>query len=173
MKPLPQDEPATAEAAGQTWEAMSVHGITELLCADRDAIAFYELVSKWSHTYDDLIDRDKPVSDEQVHKFVWMMLFDLPQNPFFARHHLTLRPLLMTGILNWVAANDMERSGDTEQLRIAHVIRYAVGDVLLAAMTITGGIEHARRHSARARLMLQDETWAHYRDEKKGHPCRR
>ena len=149
---------------------MSHEGLRDLLCQNDDAIAFYLHVARWTHTYDDLIDADKPVSHDDLHVFVWRMLFDIPLNPFFNQHQSTLRPLLMTGILNWVAANEMEKSGSREQLRIAHVIRYAVGDILLACMAITGGIEHARRNARRARLMLQDETWAHYSTEKQGTP---
>ena len=145
---------------------MNLPGLQELLCHNADAVALYLHVARWSHTYDDLVDKDKPVSQEALHVFVWRMMFDIPLNPFFLTHQSVFRPLLMTGILNWIAANQMEASGEEEQLRIAHVIRYSVGDVLFAAMVLTGGIAHARLNAARARLMIQDETWLHYAAEK-------
>ena len=154
-----------ASSTHPAWEPLNAELLRELLCGDEDAVAFYRHVANLSHTYDDLIDGDKAVSPPQVHAWVWTALFELPLNPFFVRFEGTLRPLLMTGILNWIAANEMERSGSREELRVAHVTRYAVGDVLLAAMTLTGGIDHARRHARRARLSLQDETWAHYSTE--------
>lgn len=150
------------------WEALSTETLSELLCGDSDAIEFYLHVARWTHTYDDLVDADKPITEEQLHVFVWRMLFDIPLNPFFDKYQGIFRPLLMNGILNWIAANDMEASKDKEQLRVAHVIRYSVGDILLAAMAITGGMEHARKNARRARLMIQDETWIHYLTEKQG-----
>lgn len=148
------------------WGPLSPELLHELLCGDESAMAFYRSVAAWAHVYDDLIDGDRPVSHADIHRFVWISLFDLPLNPFYARFQEVLRPIIMTGILNWIAANEMEASGSTEELRVAHVIRYSVGDVLLAAMTLTGGIDHARRNARRARLSLQDETWAHYSTEK-------
>jgi hypothetical protein len=159
--------PSGAVPSLPDWEPMTRAALEELLCGDMDAVNFYRCVAHCSHTYDDLVDRDKPVSPQALHTFVWRLLFELPLNPFFVKHQSVLRPLLMTGILNWIAANDMERSGSKEELRVAHVIRYAAGDILLAAMTLTGGIDHARTHARRARLMLQDETWLHYSTEKK------
>lgn len=149
-----------------TWEAMSLPALQDLLCHNADAVALYLHVARWSHTYDDLVDKDKPVSPEALHVFVWRMLFDIPLNPFFAANQTILRPLLMTGILNWIASNEMEASGEKEQLRVAHVIRYSGADVLFACMVLTGGIAHARLNACKARLMIQDETWLHYVTEK-------
>lgn len=154
------------ESSLPAWEPMTRPALDELLCGDADAVNFYRCVAHCTHTYDDLIDNDKPVSQADLHAFVWRLLFEIPLNPFFDKHQNVLRPLLMTGILNWIAANEMEQSGSREELRVAHVIRYSAGDILLASMTLTGGIEHARTHARRARLMLQDETWLHYSTEK-------
>ena len=71
----------------------------------------------------------------------------------------------LCAILNWRAANDMEASGSLEELRIAHSIRYALSDVVLMCMALTGGAEHAATNARRARLMGQNDTWAHYRAE--------
>lgn len=140
--------------------------LNELLCGDKNAADFYLQVARWSHTYDDLVDGDKVLTAEHLHTFVWRMLFGIPLNPFFVAHQDTLRPLLMTGILNWIAANEMEQSKKTEELRVSHIIRYSVGDILLASMVLTGGVEHARANARRARLAIQDETWLHYATEK-------
>jgi predicted XRE-type DNA-binding protein len=148
------------------WQGLTPELLRELLLGNEDAVQFYLHVARWSHVYDDLVDADKPVSQEALHVFVWRMLFDIPLNPFFDQHQATLRPLLMTGILNWIAANEMEQSGCLEELRVAHVIRYSVSDILLASMVLVGGIEHARANARRSRLMMQDETWLHYSTEK-------
>lgn len=147
------------------WELWSPAGLLELVCGDKDAARFICDVASCSHTYDDLIDQDKPASSAAIHKTMWSLLVGMPGNPFFAKHQDSLRPILTTAILNWRAANDMEQSGSLEELRIAHSIRYALSDVLLMCMVLTGGAEHAAANARRARLMGQNDTWAHYRAE--------
>ena len=155
------------QSSHPNWQPMTHELLRELLHSNEDAVQFYLHIARWSQVYDDLIDGDKPVSPDALHTFVWRMLFAIPLNPFFNTHQDTLRPLIMTGILNWVAANEMEKSGSVEELRVAHVTRYSVGDVLLACMVLTGGVEHARANARRASLMVRDETWQHYATEKK------
>lgn len=144
------------------WELFTPEALSELLCGNDDAARCVRDIARCSHTYDDLIDRDKPVADAVIHDLIWTLLIALPVNPFYRAHQDVIRPVLITGILNWQAATDIERSGCEEELRLAHVMRYAVADVLLICMEITGGHEHAMRHARRARLMSQADTWAHY-----------
>lgn len=147
------------------WQELSYPILLELLCGNEDAARFYIDVARASHTYDDLIDADASVDAEAIHTMVWRLLFSIPLNAFFAAHQNILRPILMTGILNWVAANDMESTGITEELRVAHVVRFSVSDILLASMVLVGGVEHARKNARKARLLMQDETWIHYATE--------
>lgn len=147
------------------WELFSHEALSELLCGNQDAVRCVRDIARCSHVYDDLIDRDKPVGDQAIHDLIWTLLIALPVNPFYRDHQHVIRPVLITGILNWKAATDIEREGCREELRVAHVLRYAIADVLLICMEITGGHEHAMRHARRARLMSQADTWANYSSE--------
>lgn len=154
------------------WELWSPAGLLDLVCGNEWAARFLLDIAALSHTYDDLIDRDKPVTDGAIHQMVWRALVSIPENPFFNQHQAALRPVLATSILNWRAANDMEKSGCLEKLRISHATRYELSDVLLLCMLLTGGMEHAASNAQRARLMGQNDTWANYRAEHfpEGHP---
>ena len=147
------------------WELYSPAGLLELMAGDTAAAQFCIDIARCSHIYDDLIDRDKPVGEKKVHELMWALLFTIPLNPFFAAHQAAIRPVLMTAILNWQAANDIEADAITEELRVAHVLRYALADVVLLCMAITGGREHAMRHARRAALMGRADTWHHYLHE--------
>jgi hypothetical protein len=136
-----------------------------LMCGNQDAVQFVLDIAYWSHIYDDLIDRDKPVSDETIHKVMWKVMIGLPMNPFYRLHQDMLRPLIITGIINWHAANQMEQSGCTEQLRVAHVTRHSIGDIALMAMALAGGQDHAIKNAHRCRLLMQTGSWAQYRQE--------
>lgn len=148
-----------------TWELYTRNGLLELLCGDEDAADLVEMVAQWSHVYDDLIDKDKPVSDARLHQAMWAAMFGISENRHFLKHQVEYTAILKTGVINWIAANEMQASGCQEQLAIAHAIRYSIGDIALLAMQLTGGYEHAFKNASRCRLMLQADTWANYSKE--------
>lgn len=152
-------------SASPPWETYTEAAALELLGGNVDALRFVQDISHWTHFYDDLIDRDKPVSDAAVHENMWRLVVSIPTNAFFRAHQDVLRPVIVTGILNWQAANDIEREGSVEELRIAHTLRYSIADVLLLCMTLTCGREAAMKNARRARLMCQNDTWANYSSE--------
>lgn len=147
------------------WETYSEAGLLELMLGNQDAARFVIDIAQCSHAYDDLIDRDKDIPDATVHGLMWKLLVTMPVNPFFRQHQDTIRPVLITGILNWHAATQMEKTGCAEQLHVAHALRYAIGDVVLMCMAIVGGHQHAMDNAHRARLMAQADTFAHYSTE--------
>lgn len=147
------------------WELWTEAGLLDLMAGNHDAAKFVVDIATVSHIYDDLVDGDKPVPPAAGHDLVWRLLFEIPVNSFFVEHQATLRPVLVTSLLNWRAANEMEQGAVLEELRISHVTRYALADVLLICMLLAGGKDHAERNARRARLMGQADTWAHYKAE--------
>lgn len=147
------------------WELWSAEGLSDLLCGNQDACKFIVDIAAVSHIYDDLIDADKAVPSEAVHRMVWLLAVEIPANQFFNANQHAFRPVMATAILNWRAANDIEAGGNLEELRIAHAIRYSLADVLLLCLNLLGGPEYAARNARRARLMGQNDTWAHYQSE--------
>ena len=150
------------------WSGEQPGELLRMCCGNADAARLVVDLARISHVYDDLIDGDKPKNDDAVHEAMWKALIDIPSNPFYLANRAAFLPILATGILNWRAANAMERSGCAEQLRIAHALRYAITDALTLAMVLTGGPEHAAANVHRARLMGQQDTWAHYCAEHSG-----
>ena len=147
------------------WPKYTRDALLEIMAGNEDAAQMMLDIAACSHIYDDLIDGDKRVQPEDIHSLVWRLLATIPLNPFFREHETMLRPLLITGIINWHAANQMEQGGELEELRIAHAIRYSIGDVGLMAMALAGGHDHAVKNARRARLLFQYDTWAHYKSE--------
>ncbi len=147
------------------WGKASRESMLEIMAGNEDAVSMMSAIAVWSHVYDDLIDKDKPVSDYHIHQAMWILLAELPLNPFFKAHEDSFRPILMAGVLNWHAANQMEKSGCVEQLRISHAIRYSVSDVAYLAMIFTGGMDHAIANASKCRLLMQYDTWNNYLQE--------
>lgn len=149
------------------WD-QKVASYEDMFLGNQDAINFMVTVGKWSHLYDDLIDKDKTIDDDFVHEVMWDIMVGLPLNKFYIANATMLAPVFATGILNWRGANDMEKSGSKEELFIAHATRYSINDLALLVMTLLGGGGHAAKYARDARLSFQRDTIAHYLREQ-GH----
>lgn len=136
--------------------------LLDAFVGDENAVGVLLLIADIAHTWDDLIDRDRPVSRADIHRAFTNAVIGLNLNPFFRAHCTTLLPVLMSGIHNWHAANELERDGRRESLEVAHVIRCAVGDVALLMAEICGGREHAMEHAAGLRMLVQQDSQSSY-----------
>lgn len=95
------------------------------------------------HFWDDLIDKDKPVSDQTIHRMFMQMLVEMPRNPFFIAHQQNLLPVLIIAIQNWHVANAAERGlCPNIPLECAFIIRSAYVDMVTLVATICGGYDH-------------------------------
>lgn len=136
--------------------------LLDAFLGDADAADLVLLIAGIAHTWDDLIDRDRIVPPAAVHRAFTDATIGLSLNPFFRRHCDQLLPVLRTGILGWHAANDLEADGRFDSLQVAHVIRCAVGDVVLLMAELAGGHEHAMRHAAGLRMLMQQDDLTGY-----------
>lgn len=160
-KPLPESTRVSdAELEDQS------QALERLLCGRQDAVKCFEHVVRLSHRIDDMYDGDVPTTPREISDVIWFVINGLHDDPFYRAHHAALKPVLVTGALNWLAANQMEATGREEELRIAHVIRTACGDVLMQMMVLTGGWGHAVENAREARLLTQGaEPWDTYLKE--------
>lgn len=133
-----------------------------LFMGNHDALRVMEIIGTWTHLYDDLIDADKEIDPEFIHKVMWEIMVELSSNKFYTTYAHMLSPVIATGILNWRGANDMEKSGSKEELYISHATRYSINDLALLIMTILGGPGYAAHYARDARLVFQRDTLSHY-----------
>lgn len=114
-------------------------------------------ISKAADVFDNLIDKDTPVSDSDVINSLWLLAVEIPRNAFFQAYANDLLPVTATGILNWLTANRMERDDSLPHraIEIAHVIRYSVADVVLMVALLCGGREWAAEVGPELRLRSQ------------------
>ena len=90
-----------------------------------------------SHVWDDLIDKDKERTATEINDAFERMLIGIPNNSFFLQHRQNLTPIMYTGIIGFLTANEMEKSNDTHSLEIAHGLRYAIGNAAAYAVAVT------------------------------------
>lgn len=137
--------------------------LREALLAHEPAVMLNAALIDLLHIWDDLVDRDKPVTDEDVHRAFRLALVVIPANPFYQQHFSALHPLLDNLILNWLAANQMERQPESPiDLPVAFVIRSDYCNFLLKSMVLVGGFDHARAMWPKVRRFWHGEGYEGY-----------
>lgn len=130
-----------------------------------DAIRFLEDITDVLHLWDDLVDKDKPLTDGQINQVMWKALIDLPRNPFYVANFPVLNTLLSAAIVNWEVATSMERDPrGTDDLHIAYILRSSYIDLVLGVALIVGGREHALEMMLPARRLWHSEGFLGYCD---------
>jgi hypothetical protein len=142
---------------------MSDHDrLLEILQGNREALDLVLMLQLIVNVWDDLIDRDKPVTDSDINRTFWYCLVGLPTNPFYFKHAYALQPVIQTGILNWFAANHLEHDKEGMGRELAHVLRYSITDVIVQMTYLIGGYEWAGRHAHEIKLMTQTNPLSEY-----------
>lgn len=112
---------------------------SEFLRGDAGAVQFVVRVFRALHIWDDLIDKDKAVADDEIHAVFWDLLIGLPADKFYQAHLGLLSSTLVNAMVNWHIANKLEREGDEKDKSIAFILRGAYIDVLSASALVVGG----------------------------------
>lgn len=119
--------------------------LVDAMCGDTSAVEFVSALANVMHFWDDLIDKDKVLRDEDINRAMELALLTLPTNQFYQQHFWVLHPILRNAITNWHIATRIERSNDESTYPIAFILRSAAVDIITACATIIGGREHGIR----------------------------
>lgn len=120
------------------------YGKLEWFGGNQDALNMYRLFVDMAHTWDDLIDRDKPVSDDQINNAFLIALVYLPANPFYQLIQRDIMPMWLTVVSAYQTANFFERTKDEHGVEIAHTLRYAAGNIIAYAVHVCLGPDKAK-----------------------------
>lgn len=116
------------------------------------------------HVYDDLIDKDRELTPDEIHQTFWLMLIELPDDEFFTRHKLALLPILVNSIINWRVANNLENQVNEQRLSIAWFLRGSYIDLLSMALALERGPLYAIEVGQLLRDWAHPETFLVYLD---------
>lgn len=138
--------------------------LNDVLLGNVDAIRFCETLFRVSQVIDDLIDKDRSVSDRTIERSYWDAMIEIPSNPFYQRHLQTLVPLMQTAFNDWLDANTLENADDHGR-NIAFVLRDSVGNIACQVAYLVGGFDHMRSVSPLIRLHIHEDTLSDYKQE--------
>jgi hypothetical protein len=79
---------------------MVFEGKSEWFGGDEQALLMFRLFGELAHTWDDLIDRDKEVTDDAINKAFAIALVYLPANPFYQRIQPQILPMWLSARIN-------------------------------------------------------------------------
>lgn len=142
--------------------------LRRVLRDDFAAIMFCEALFRISQTLDDLIDRDKPVSDQSIYHAFFLALIDLPSNPFYRQNDVVLRAMMASALQDWKDSVDLERAGDEHGKTLAYVLRDQLTSVAVQVAGIVGGYGWMQEVSVEIRRFFHDEPLGEYIDKLTG-----
>ena len=140
-------------------------GRIEWFGGDPAGLAMFRMFVDLLHTWDDLVDRDKPVGEAAINQAFLICLVYLPANPFYQRIQQAVLPMWLTVVSAYEAANKFERDKDPHGLEIAHMLRYAAGNIIAYGMVTALGPERARELVPEMWKAVAVERFEQYRQE--------
>jgi hypothetical protein len=134
-------------------------------CGDQSALQLYDTLVSISHTWDDLIDQDKPLTKQDINGLMAQVLVSLPSNLFYRKHLEILQPLIVTSVISYIASTRLETADDMHKLELAHVLRYSIHQVVIMMMALTGGFQHAVDTTTANMHIMVPETFSTFYKE--------
>jgi hypothetical protein len=143
----------------------SKEGKLEWFGGNQDALHVYRMLVDLAHVWDDLVDKDKSVSEIELNNAFLIALVYLPANPFYRSIQGQILPMWLTVVSAYEAANKFERDCDPHGVEIAHTLRYSAGNIIAYAIHVCVGAEQARQFIPEMWKAVVHERFDPYRQE--------
>ena len=144
---------------------MNMEGKLEWFGGNQDALSMFRMFVDLAHTWDDLVDRDKEVSEDDINHAFAIALVYLPANPFYQAIQPQVLPMWLSVIHAFQTANAFEKAKDPHGLEIAHTLRYAAGNIMTYAVHMCVGPEKAKEYLPEMWKAIVVERFDDYRKE--------
>ena len=117
------------------------------LQGNSNAIVFCLDMIKAIHLWDDLIDKDNELKDEEINDVFTFLMVDMPMNPFYAVNQRDIAPMMQNIILKWHTANVFEKEKEVNDVDKAYMLRAELYQLFVLCATLIGGREWGREMS--------------------------
>ena len=117
------------------------------LIGNSNAIVFCLDMIKAIHLWDDLIDKDNELKDEEINDVFTFLMVDMPMNPFYAVNQRDIAPMMQNIILKWHTANVFEKEKEVNDVDKAYMLRAELYQLFVLCATLIGGREWGREMS--------------------------
>jgi hypothetical protein len=144
---------------------VNTEGKLEWFGGNPDALNMYRMFVDLAHAWDDLVDKDKELSEIDINNAFLTCLVYLPANPFYRSIQDQIFPMWITVVSGFETANKFERDKDSHGVEIAHTLRYAAGNIIAYAMHVCVGPDKAREFLPEMWKAVVVERFDAYRKE--------
>lgn len=135
---------------------------------DEYALQFILTIGHVAEIWDDMIDKDRIITDQEINDAFRQILVSLPMNPFFDRYKSALIPIMNVGINTWIDSNELEKRGTYNDFVQAYVLRDWYVELISSVIEITRGYNYMRSVSLAIRdFFSAHESFEDYRSSKK------
>ena len=117
------------------------------LIGNSNAIVFCLDMIKAIHLWDDLIDKDNELKDEEINDVFTFLMVDMPINPFYAVNQREIAPMMQNIILKWHTANVFEKEKEVNDVDKAYMLRAELYQLFVLCAALVGGREWGREMS--------------------------
>jgi hypothetical protein len=140
-------------------------GKLEWFGGNQDALNMYRALVDLAHAWDDLVDKDKELSEAKINQTFLTCLVYLPANPFYRSIQDQILPMWLMVVSAYEVANKFEQDKDPHGIEIAHSLRYASGHIVAYAITVCVGAEKAKEILPEVWKAMFYERFDEYRKE--------
>ena len=116
--------------------------LTFFLKGDQNAIKFCEDILFICHLWDDMIDKDKTWTDQDINDAFNKSLSEIPLNPFYQAYFPVLVGMMTNAINQWHVSNVLIKGNGDDRLT-AFILLEAIFTIVYYAMSLTGGQQWA------------------------------
>lgn len=156
----------TPEFDTEAWRELRDKKLIEWT-GDMSALWFIRQFSDACEVFDDLVDKDKPVTDADLARTLFALLTELPLNPFFDKYKHQLIPVIVTGINAWLDANTLEKGSSNDRV-FSYVLRDWYAELIAYVIYLCRGRDYMRSVSMEVRhFFTHHETLEQYRENLK------
>lgn len=132
---------------------------------DVHAVQFLLIIGSVAEVWDDLVDKDKEVTEAKINQTFLILLTELPLNPFFDKYKFRLIPLMVTGVNTWQDSNILSKGSDNDKA-MAYVLRDWYVEIVMFVIYLLYGYEAMREVSIDIRQFFsQHETLQAYMEK--------
>ena len=140
-------------------------GKLEWFGGNENALRMFNAFVDLAHVWDDLVDKDKPISADDINRAFLTCLVYLPANPFYRSIQNEILPMWVTVVSAYETANFFEANKDAHGIEIAHGLRYAAGNIMAYAVFVCVGAEKAKEFLPEMWKAIFYERFDDYRKE--------
>lgn len=97
-----------------------------------------------SHVWDNLIDKDEEMADEDINKAFIKALAGIPTNPFYQRLQAPLMSMMYNTLALWLESNELRKTGGADEGVTANALENAVIEIIHFCILTKGGLDWAR-----------------------------